>query len=87
MEDRYEDLRVCRVCGLEYPVPPWGPELVSEFCDCCGVQCSYGDAAPDAARHHREQWLASGAEWFHPEGRPRDWNLERQLTQLPEVFR
>jgi hypothetical protein len=65
----------------------WGADLVFEYCDCCGVQFSYGDATPDAARSWRRTWLREGAEWFHPERRPHAWNLEQQLEHVPADFR
>ena len=86
-DERYEDLLLCRVCGLEYATPPWGPELVYEYCDCCGVQFSYEDATPDGARHYREHWLAKGARWSKPELRPPSWDVNEQLARLPEAFR
>jgi hypothetical protein len=85
--ERREDLLVCRVCGLAYDEPPWGPELVYEYCDCCGVQFSYEDALPDGARAFREKWLAGGARWAKPERRPEPWDRESQLGQIPDEFR
>jgi hypothetical protein len=85
--ERREDLMVCRVCGLKYDEPPWGAKLVFEYCDCCGVQFSYGDATLTGIRAWREDWLAQGAAWFKPERGPQPWNREAQLAQVPDEFR
>jgi hypothetical protein len=84
---RLKDLLICRVCGLKYDAPPWGPQLVYEFCDCCGVQFSYEDASPGSARSRRQEWLEGGAEWFKPEKRPAGWTAKAQLAQLPAELR
>lgn len=81
-----DTLNLCRVCGLRYDEPPWGPDghtPTFEHCVCCGVEFGYQDATPEAARRFREAWLASGAVWDDPDLMPKDWNLEAQLGRLP----
>jgi hypothetical protein len=85
-DDRYT-LRMCRVCGLEYDEPTWGATYVYEYCYCCGVQFSYGDATPDAARKWRDRWLAEGAPWTDSERRPNDWDVDKQTARVPEGWR
>ena len=34
-----------------------------------------------------ERWLSEGAPWFWPKAKPKNWNLEEQLQQIPTAFR
>lgn len=76
----------CPVCGLPLgDFAPWGTDGKTptyEICPCCGVEWGYEDDSREARRAFRHRWLASGAEWFHPQERPRDWNLDRQLKNV-----
>jgi hypothetical protein len=38
-------------------------------------------------RQRRKNWLDSGAKWFDPKVKPTDWELERQLKNIPIEFR
>ena len=58
-----------------------------EFCPCCGAQHGYHDATVEGTRKYRKEWLANGANWDMPDQQPSDWNLEEQLSQIPEEFR
>src|SRR5438874_5329112 len=85
-----DENRRCRVCGLLYDDPPWGPDGRTpkfEYCDCCGVEWGYQDATAEGARRFRQQWIEAGAKWSRPDRRPADWNLEAQLRHVPAAFR
>jgi len=85
-----DENRRCRVCGLLYDDPPWGPDGRTpkfEYCDCCGVEWGYQDATAEGARRFRQQWIEAGAKWSRPDRRPADWRLEEQLRHVPAAFR
>ncbi len=80
----------CRVCGYQFSKPPWGMDGKSPeywFCPCCGVESGYGDFTYVAAVRWREKWIANGAKWDEPNLRPPDWDLERQLADVPDAFK
>jgi hypothetical protein len=85
-----EELLRCRVCGVRLDEAPWGSDGMNpsfDLCPCCGAEFGYEDATPEGARRYRARWLASGAPWNDPDERPPDWNVEEQLTHIPEAFR
>ncbi len=78
------------MCGLELADPPWGVDGRSplfDYCPCCGVEFGYADATPAAARAFRAKWQTAGAQWSEPEARPCNWDLEEQLSDIPQEFR
>ncbi|MBL7719068.1 MAG: hypothetical protein JNL72_09560 [Flavipsychrobacter sp.] len=81
----------CRVCGYVYPLdnPAWFNEVTPshDICICCGVQFGYEDTTNDGVTDYRKRWLANGAEWFSPDFKPKDWNLENQLMKIPEKWK
>ena len=80
----------CRVCGLRQEDAPWGPDgkiPTHEICDCCGVEFGYEDSSVKSALNYRNEWLKEGARWFRPKAKPSNWNLEKQLTCIPNAFR
>jgi hypothetical protein len=80
----------CHVCGYR---PEGEPPYLQDgggtfaYCPCCGVEWGYQDSLPAGARRFREAWLAGGAPWSQPELRPDDWDLQEQLTHVPEAYR
>ena len=86
----FEDKCCCRICGLLQIEAPWREDNQTpnyEICSCCGVEFGNEDYIPSSARAYREQWLQGGATWFIPKEKPKDWNLEEQLKQVPLLFR
>lgn len=80
----------CRICGLEHSEPPWGADgqcPTYEFCPCCGVEAGHEDYTPSSASFYRQAWLAEGAAWELPKLKPAEWNLLRQLENIPLEFR
>lgn len=80
----------CRVCGFEdREFPAWfgagGGSF--DFCACCGVQHGYGDGLPAAARRWRQQWMDGGCLWNDASARPENWDMQRQLANIPAAFR
>ena len=81
----------CRVCGIESEInnPPWYDEETPshEICPCCGVQFGYEDDGYHSVTGYRNQWLKAGAKWFSVGQRPKDWNLEVQLQNIPDRWK
>jgi hypothetical protein len=89
-EDDLDSSTRCRVCGLDLGHRPWGDDGHSpsfEICPCCGAEIGYKDCTRYGVRAARRAWLDGDAQWFAPGEQPRDWNLERQLAQVPDEFR
>ena len=84
------DLRyVCRVCGFIHDTPIWNgfdQILVRESCICCGVWWGEGDRTLEDIRTYRAEWLKAGAKWKWPSVKPSDWDVEKQLLNIPAFF-
>ena len=80
----------CHCCGL--PIGdflPWGEDGKTplwDICECCGTEYGYEDSSESALIRYRKNWLSSGAKWFSPKLKPKDWELEEQLKNLPVVL-
>ena len=73
---------ICKVCGLFQEEPPWGDDGNSpsfEICDCCGVEFGYEDSTTESIKRFRENWIASGVNWFNSKEKPDQWSLGEQL--------
>jgi len=84
-----KELYICRVCGLQQDDTPWGENGYTpsfNICDCCGTEFGYHDATIQAIKKSRERWLNQGSKWFEPKSKPKDWALEEQLRQIPNLF-
>lgn len=71
----------CPICGLAWAEARESEELRTSFdiCECCG--CEYGH---DDTPAYRTQWLNAGGQWFEPQKRPKDWNMQLQLQNVQE---
>jgi hypothetical protein len=83
---------LCRVCGFRQPDPPWGDDGKTPMfliCSCCGVEFGYEDAAPAGIRRYRDRWLnqPGGPAWWKAKEQPDDWDLQKQLAEIPDEFR
>ena len=89
--NKIEESHLCRCCGLEHGEPLWGEDGMSptyDICSCCGLEAGYQDYTLESLREYREEWLSKGAPWWrHRKEQPLDWNLEKQMTQIPEKYR
>lgn len=70
------ELTACPICGFPFESPIDEATLSSSYdiCGCCGCEYGYDDHI-----EFRKQWIADGANWFHPERKPAQWSLEEQL--------
>lgn len=79
----------CRVCGITLDESPWGADGKTptyEICVCCGVEFGYEDYTLESIRQYRSEWLKNGAKWFEPKYKLFNWDLDKQLTQIPEDY-
>ena len=80
---------ICRVCGLDEDDERWtGPDSAQYvICSCCGAESGVEDLDLKSVRGCRAKWIAAGCLWLSPEERPTDWQLDRQMSGLPAVWR
>ncbi|WP_328494566.1 hypothetical protein OHS59_18825 [Streptomyces sp. NBC_00414] len=81
---------VCRVCGLDDGVTPlWNEYGVPQYviCACCATESGIGDDNLPQVREIRGYWVARGAEWDDPRLKPKDWDLLKQLANIPPEWR
>jgi hypothetical protein len=80
---------ICRVCGLDEGEERWtGPDGAQYIiCSCCGAESGREDLALDWVRRYRTKWIDTGCVWFSPDQRPADWGLDRQISQVPAVWK
>lgn len=79
----------CRVCGLDQGVPPWDERGVPtwDICYCCGAEFGYEDNDLESVRRYRQRWLDGGAKWFRPKEKPKNWDIDKQMSHIPQDFR
>lgn len=66
-----------------------------EVCSCCGFEFGFDDDGifPEnnsTFQNYLQEWIErDNAKWFEPELRPRDWDLEAQLSKagipIPQI--
>jgi len=88
MRDKF----ICPVCGFEgLKEPPYteNNEPSFEICPCCGFEFGFNNKEDiDLEKNHqayRENWIRNGAKWFLPQFMPKDWQLEKQLTNIIRI--
>ncbi|MFC8872924.1 hypothetical protein ACFUAC_35645 [Streptomyces sp. NPDC057148] len=85
----------CRMCGFgEYRFweAGWPTSMI---CACCGNESGIADmgaesgswAGLEGLHAFRGEWVGSGARWWNPRMKPRDWDLLEQLQNIPPVWR
>ncbi len=83
-------LHSCRVCGLYIKDLPWGDNNDSptyEICPCCGVEFGNEDCTLESIKEFRQNWIDTGAIWFAPDEKPKNWDMEEQLKEIPNGFK
>ena len=77
---------ICLVCGFGgLKEPPYSKqdEPSYEICPCCGFEFGFdADNDPEAFAAFRQRWIDSGAKWFMPKRRPKNWDLKKQLLDI-----
>ena len=79
----------CRVCGHYNEDFSWGREEATpsfNICDCCGTEFGYHDFTIKGIRRRREIWLKQASEWNNVSAKPKVWDLERQIKNIPKQF-
>ncbi|MEU9284166.1 hypothetical protein AB0D57_05415 [Streptomyces sp. NPDC048275] len=83
-----EDEDVCRVCGYTDGIlffeDTWPTHII---CDCCGWESGTQALGLEGTREYRGYWTGQGAEWFSRGARPKDWDLLKQLRNIPPDWR
>lgn len=93
-EDAEDAEDFCRICGYdeerfwEHGVP------TSAICPCCGTESGIEDMGDPGdweglrgIRNFRGYWVGNGAQWDTPTERPKDWDLLKQLANIPPEWR
>ena len=83
---------ICRICGYDDGSVRWELEngkLYATYliCECCGAESGYYDTIIKAIKSNRENWINKGAQWRYPKFKPTNWDLEKQLDQIPEEYK
>jgi hypothetical protein len=69
----------------------WGGDgnlnCTHDICDCCGAESGTDDFDLSAVRRYRKKWSDAGHQWFIPELRPANWDIEQQAQQVPDRWR
>ncbi|MFI1176832.1 hypothetical protein [Streptomyces melanogenes] len=86
-EDKTET--ACRICGFDADWPVFDAYGVPQYviCPCCYNESGIGDDTVSQVRELRGYWVASGAQWHEPKLRPSDWDLLKQLANIPPQWR
>lgn len=79
----------CRVCGLDVGDALWNEYGVPQYliCACCATESGIGDDNLSQVREIRGYWVARGAKWDDPRLKPKDWDLLKQLANIPPEWR
>ena len=76
----------CSVCGYLMDELPWGANNLTpsyEICPCCGMEFGFEDYRLDLVRTYRQKCIDQGAVWFDKKDRPSNWDLMKQLKNIP----
>ena len=83
------DKYFCKVCGLYTETDSWGEDGLTptyEICSCCGVEFGNEDYTLDSIKEYRNKWIKNGANWFIKKDQPIDWDIEKQMKQIPPIL-
>ncbi len=87
--DKIESL-ACRVCGLIQDEEPWGENGENPnfaICGCCGTEFGYEDCTKESVKANRKRWLEAGANWWVLKEKPKYWDIEKQLQNIPANYK
>jgi len=85
-----EYINNCRVCGFFMKDPPWGVDGKSpnyEICPCCGVEFGNEDYTVESTKEYRNKWLSKSIRFCDKDTKPKDWDFEKQMRNLPKDYR
>lgn len=84
-------LNICRVCGYIFiDLKPWGEDGETAsfaYCPCCFTEFGFDDVDIELIRKRRQEWIDKGGFWYEPGKKPKVWNLDSQLANIPKEFR
>ena len=80
----------CRVCGYYSEDFPWGEDGRSpayHICPCCGVQFGKEDISLESIKKYRDEWICKGEIWFDKSKKNEDWDIVKQMKDIPNDFK
>lgn len=85
---KYKAKYVCKICWFEDKDPFWletgWPSW--QICVCCGGESWYNDCKQIAIERKRKEWIDWWYKWFDEKEKPKNWNLEEQMKNIPKDF-
>ncbi|MEU8893374.1 hypothetical protein [Streptomyces sp. NPDC048442] len=82
-----EEEDVCRICGYDEERFWEGGWPTAAICPCCSNESDISDVSLSHVREYRGYWLGQRAPWSSPRERPKDWDLLRQIANIPPEWR
>jgi hypothetical protein len=88
---KFEQLKICRVCGFDNGFLVWGNDGKTpsyEICPCCGCEFGFDDDghASTDPKHYRKEWIDSGTKWNVSRNKPKNWNFKEQMKNIPKKY-
>ncbi|NGO47470.1 hypothetical protein [Streptomyces ureilyticus] len=83
----------CRVCGYDEERFWENGVPTGAICPCCGAKSGIGGMGEPTweelteIREYRGHWIGNGAQWRSPTLRPKDWDLLKQIANIPPEWR
>jgi hypothetical protein len=72
------NIKACRVCGYEEDgYFPYGKD---------GKCPDYGDFYTEGVKAWRKKWMEAGCKWSDEKFKPKNWNANEQLKNVPPEF-
>ncbi|MGI5170392.1 hypothetical protein ACQEU3_39185 [Spirillospora sp. CA-253888] len=87
MPDEEPTEEVCRVCGMDGEVFWEDGWPTNAICACCGTESDVGNGDVEGIRYLRGYWLGTGAVWDSPSQKPKDWDILKQVANIPPKWR
>jgi len=80
---------ICRICWYEDYEPFWletgWPSW--QICICCTWESWYDDCTQIAIKNNRKKWIEWWCKWnYEEEKKPKDWNPEDQMKNIPKKY-
>jgi hypothetical protein len=82
-----EEESVCRVCGYDEELFWEHGWPTNAICPCCGNESDIKDLSLMGIRDYRGEWIGHGAKWNSPPDKPKDWDLLKQIANIPPEWR
>lgn len=87
---------VCRICGYLSSEEFYDEKNCASYtiCKCCGCESGYEDSTIISIYNYRKNWIfgklsfqkEDKKSWFSPAYKPKSWNKEEQIKNIPKNF-